>query len=142
MKSKIHEHQKSNFIIVSKKLFLAALLVVGLATFAQDKKERPSRAEMEKMSPEQRNELHLKKMTSELDLNAKQQEQISQIISEKSTKREAMKTERKNKMLEEKKEMDEKMKKILTPEQYEKWNANKEKRRGQMKERMHDRKRD
>jgi len=125
-----------------KKLFLVALLVVGLATFAQERKERPSRAEMEKMSPEQRNELHLKKMTSELDLNAKQQEQISQIISEKSTKREAMKTERKNKMLEEKKEMDEKMKKILTPEQYEKWNANKEKRRGQMKERMHDRKRD
>ena len=128
-----------------KKLIIATLLVVGMSAFAQDKKEmekRHHRDEMEKFTPEQRNQLMLKKMTLELDLNAKQQEQMKQIIAEQSTKREAMRTPRKanqekptsdelfamkNKMLDEQIVMKNKMKSILSPEQFEKWDAMKEK---------------
>lgn len=141
-----------------KRLIITALLVVGLTSFAQNRKEmgnRPGRAEMEKLSPEQRNQLMLKKMTLELDLNAKQQEQVGQIIAEQSLKRESMRAERmakkeserrptaderfalKNKMLDEQIAMKDKMKKILSPEQFEKWNNLKEKhqdRRGDRRE--------
>lgn len=41
MKSKIHEHQKNNIKIVSKKIFLVAFLFVAVAINAQDKKEQP-----------------------------------------------------------------------------------------------------
>ncbi|MNR99761.1 hypothetical protein D3C86_857490 [compost metagenome] len=125
-----------------KNLIVALVLVLGMNSFAQDRKERPSREDMEKFTPEQRNQLMLKKMTLELDLSAKQQEQIGKIIAEKSTKREAMKAEQKakqekptaderfamkNKMLDEKIAMKAKMKTILSPEQFEKWDAMKEK---------------
>ncbi|MFV8327261.1 hypothetical protein [Flavobacterium sp. ZS1P14] len=130
-----------------KKLIIAVLLAVGLSAFAQDKKEmekRPDRAEMEKLTPEQRNQLMLKKMTLDLDLNAKQQTEMKQIIGERSAKREAMRAARKanqekptadalfamkNKMLDEQIAMKNKMKTILSPEQFEKWNA--------MKDRQH-----
>nr|WP_314898132.1 hypothetical protein [uncultured Flavobacterium sp.] len=128
-----------------KKLIIAALLIVGMSAFAQDKKEmkkRPDRAEMEKFTPEQRNQLMLKKMTLDLDLNGKQQEQMKQIIGEQSAKRQSMRASRKanqekptsdelfamkNKMLDEQIVMKNKMKSILSPEQFEKWDAMKEK---------------
>lgn len=133
-----------------KKLFIAALLVVGLSTFAQERKERPNRdnseTSREKLTPEQRSEKHLKKMTTDLSLNEKQQEQVGKIIAEQSTKREAFRANKKaeheamkGKMKEERAAMDAKMKAILTPEQLEKWNANNEKRRSKIKERMHER---
>jgi hypothetical protein len=128
-----------------KKLIIAALLVVGLSASAQDKMEkRPDRAEMEKLTPEQRNQLTLKKMTLDLDLTAQQQEQIKPIIEEQSAKREAMRAARKanqeqptteeraamkNKMLDEQIAMKDKMKNMLSAEQFEKWNAMKEKQR-------------
>jgi Spy/CpxP family protein refolding chaperone len=129
-----------------KRLLIAALLIVGLSSFAQDKKEiekKGNRSPMEQFTPEQRNQLALKKMTLELDLNAKQQEQMKQIIAEQSAKREAMKASRKenkpkptsdelfamkNKRLDEQIAMKAKMKTILSPEQFEKWNALKESR--------------
>jgi len=139
-----------------KKLFIAALLVVGITAFAQDRKEmgnRPDRSEMEKLSPEQRTELMVKKLTLELDLNAKQQEQVKQIVAEQGLKREAMRAERmakkddekkrntdeqfamKNKMLDEQIVMQDKMKSILTPAQFEKWNSQKDKRQGKFQDR-------
>jgi hypothetical protein len=84
-------------------------------------------------------------MTLELDLNAKQQEQFKAIIAEKSAKWEAMKTNHmanktddkrptaderfamKSKMLDEQIDMQNKMKSILSPEQFEKWKHLKEK---------------
>jgi hypothetical protein len=139
-----------------KKLIIAALLVVGMTSFAQERnkmEKRHGRAEMEKFTPEQRNELMLKKMTLELDLSAKQQVQMKSIIIEKSAKREAMMKARKentekptsdqrfamkSKMLDEQIAMKAKMKNILSPEQYKKWDDMKAKhheRRG-----MHQRK--
>lgn len=139
-----------------KNLIIVALLVVGMSAFAQDRKEmgkRPDRAEMEKLSPEQRNQLMLKKMTLELDLNAKQQEQVGQIIAEQSTKREVMMSHHKemkenekkltaderftmkSKMLDEQITMKAKIKNILSPEQFEKWNSLKEKYQQRRRER-------
>ena len=137
-----------------KKLFIVALLVVGMTSFAQERKARPERAKMEQMTPEQRNQLHLKKMTLELDLNASQQKEMSKIIAEQSAKREAKMAERKatkdsvkkltsdeifakkSKMLDEQIVMKERVKKILTPEQYKKWDDMKSKRHHGMKKRM------
>jgi Spy/CpxP family protein refolding chaperone len=138
-----------------KKLFIVALLVVGMTSFAQEKKARPENAKMEQLTPEQRNQLHLKKMTLELDLNASQQKEMSKIIAEQSAKREARMAERKatkdsakkqltsdelfakkNKMLDEQIIMKERMKKILTPEQYKKWDDMKAKKHHGMKKRM------
>jgi len=81
-----------------KKVCIVALLVIGLSSFAQERKERHPKGEMEQMTPEQRNQLHLKKMTLDLDLNAKQQEQLTKILADQSAKREAMKAEHKVKM--------------------------------------------
>ena len=64
-----------------KKLFIAAMLFVGLASFAQDMDQKPARDQKERMTPEQRNEKHLKKMTSELNLDANQQTQIKQLLA-------------------------------------------------------------
>lgn len=126
-----------------KKLIAVALLFVGVTSFAQEKilKEdrKAQRAEIAKLSPEQRNQLHLKELTLELDLTASQQKEMAKIISEQDTKREAIKAEMKtkreankkpttdelfvmkNKMLDEKIAMKERVKKVLTPEQLEKW---------------------
>ena len=140
-----------------KKLIIAALLVVGMSAFAQDKKEmekRHHRDEMGKFTPEQRNQLMLKKMTLELDLNASQQKEMGKVIAEKSAKMEARMKEmkankdsstkptsdemfaRKNRMLDEQIAMKERMKKILTPEQFKKWENRKGKRHHGMKNRM------
>ncbi len=139
-----------------KKLIIAAFLVVGISAFAQDRKEmgnRPDRSEMGKMSPEQRTQLMVKKMTLDLDLNVKQQDQVKQIFAEQVAKREAMRADRmakkedetkqksqdqfamKNKMLDEQIAMQDKMKKILSPEQFQKWDTQKEKRQGKFQER-------
>lgn len=118
---------------------LALIATIGLSTYAQEKKERQAKHEghpMEKFTPEQRNELMLKKMTLELDLNANQQKDMGKLIAEQNAKREAFmkkrkeKTEKptsdemfamKSKMLDEQIAMNSKMKKILSPEQFKKW---------------------
>lgn len=123
-----------------KKLFIVALFVVGMTSFAQERKATIERAQMEQMTLEQRNQLHLKKMTLELDLNASQQKEMSKFIAEQSGKREARMAERKaskdpakkqftaderfakkNQMLDEQILMKERMKKILSADQYKKW---------------------
>jgi protein CpxP len=141
MKSKIQEHKKNNFKIVSKKLIIAALLVVSISAFAQDQNQqdkKSDRGSREMKSPEERNEARLKKLTTDLKLDAKQVEQIKPIIADQTAKREAMMAERmvnrdsQKKMTpeerkaamtarkDEKTAMDNKLKAILTPEQFKK----------------------
>lgn len=140
-----------------KKLIVAALLVVGMTSFAQNNRkmaQRHHRSEMEKFTPEQRNQLMLKRMTLELDLNASQQKEMSKILSEKTAKREARMKEmkadkasntkltsdeifaRKNKMLDEQIAMKDRMRKILNPEQFKKWEEMKGKRHQGMRNKM------
>ncbi len=131
-----------------KKVCIVALLVIGLSSFAQERKERHPKGEMEQLTPEQRNQLHLKKMTLDLDLNTRQQEQLTKILADQSAKREAMKAEHKAKMeeakaisfemkkkiLDEQIEIKNKMKSILSPEQFAKWEMRKEKNGKRMEE--------
>ena len=109
-----------------KKLILAIALVMTTLTFAQDRKQG-----REKLTPEQQSELHVKKMTLDLDLDAQQQKEVKTIFLEQAKKREAkmaeMKAKRekgekpsaderfemKNEMLDNQIEMKAKMKKIL-----------------------------
>ncbi|WP_418262214.1 hypothetical protein [Flavobacterium faecale] len=123
-----------------KKIITTALIaIISITGYAQEKQERHGKHEgqpMEQFTPEQRQELMLKKMTLELDLTTSQQKDMSKIIGEQSAKREAQmknrkaKTEKptsdeifamKSKMLDEQIAMKAKMKKILSPEQFTKW---------------------
>lgn len=133
-----------------KKMFVLAVLMIGMTSFAQEKPAEGIRAEkarMEKMTPEQRNEKHLKKLTADLSLSESQQKQMAAVLSEQSAKREAKRAEREKvmeaKRSERKAEMeatDAKIKAILTPEQTKKWEAMKTERREKAKEKFQDRK--
>lgn len=145
-----------------KKLFIAALLFVGITSFAQDGEmdadQRPPREQRERMTPEERNEKQLKKLTTDLTLNAKQQEQVKQLIAERSAKaeklREARKAQKGTKLTDEqretlKKEMvaerdanDAKMKEILTADQYTKWKKIQEENKDKAKDKMREYRRD
>jgi protein CpxP len=139
-----------------KKLFIAALLFVGVASFAQDADQKPAREPREKLTPEQRTEKHLQKLTTDLNLDANQQAQVKQLLAERSAKAENFKAARadrkdsnvkptaaekeafKKDVMAEKEANDAKMKVILNADQYKKWTAiqeeNKEKAREKMKE--------
>ena len=136
-----------------KKVFLAVLLLVGVAIFAQENRKPGSkRAEMEKMTPEQRSELRLKRMSTILNLTEKQQKEIAPILEEQQQKREkaladfkAMKekgakpsaeerAERAKQRDDDQKAMTEKLQKILTPEQMKKWEEKKERNKERMRE--------
>jgi Spy/CpxP family protein refolding chaperone len=117
-----------------KKVFVAVLLVVGMTTFAQN-----GRTQKERVTPEQQVELQAKKMKLDLDLNDKQAVEIKKIMAEQSKKREAKRAEReakkakdvkptademfqiKSQMLDEQIALKSEMKKVLTPEQFTKW---------------------
>ena len=114
-----------------KKLILSAAFV-AVGTFAMAQQT----TKMQKMDPaqvEQKRADHLKKMQTDLNLTDAQVKQISmlqesrmaerkqnapQIQAERKAKMEAMKTKKMQNEAE--------MKKILTPAQYQKWEANKQ----------------
>ena len=133
-----------------KKLVLMAFLVVGITTFAQEKKEERK----EKFTPEQRVDFQVKKMTKDLNLNDKQAEQVKALVAKEVEKREAKKAEMEAKRTEQTKPSKEEkearrtemkanqeamkaeMKKILTAEQYTKWEQKQEERKEKMMERI------
>ncbi|MGQ7946675.1 hypothetical protein [Flavobacterium sp. WC2509] len=138
-----------------KNLITAALIAfMSVTGFAQEKQDVQKKHQghqgspMEKFTPEQRNQLMLKKMTLELDLTASQQKEMGTIIAEQSAKKEAFlknkKTttekptsdqifEMKMKMLDEQIATKAKVKKILSADQYKKWDELKEHHREGMK---------
>ena len=139
MKSQIHEYSKNNFAIMSKKLIIAALLVISASSFAQEqtaKDEKSNKPKREKQTPEQRGQAQLDKLTKELSLNPQQQEQIKPILAEQNAKLDAFRAERmggnskemsaserdayRAKRQEDKKATDVKLQAILTPEQFKK----------------------
>lgn len=124
-----------------KKLIVTIVLVISSLSFAQEKS---------KISPEQQTELQVKKMTLELDLDTNQQKEIRTILLENAKKREAKKMalkekmakgqkpttdekfEMKSKILDDKIEHKARMKKILKPEQFQKWEQHQENRKEKM----------
>ncbi|WP_431244307.1 hypothetical protein ACQ9BO_08155 [Flavobacterium sp. P21] len=143
-----------------KKLFIATMLFVGVASFAQDMDQKSGRDQRERMTPEQRNEKQLQKLTSELTLDANQQAQVKQLLADRSAKAEKLRetrqankdsgtkltaTEReafKKEMIAERDANDAKMKSILNADQYTKWKKiqeeNKDKAREKMREYRND----
>ncbi len=133
-----------------KKLFVVALLVVGLTTFAQEKEKKGDR---KNMSPEERTEMRVEKMTKELDLNETQQKQVKELLASQKENREEFiekrkeiketaekatkeqRAEMKAKMEKNKEAIKSKMKTILTDEQYKKWESNMEEKKEKMTER-------
>ncbi len=134
-----------------KKLFVMALLLVGITTIAQERNRKQHGTEMEQFTPEQKNQLMLKKMTLELDLNDAQQKEMSVFISDKIAKMESHKSEMKAlkekgvkptnderfamhmKMLDEQIAAKKSMQKILNAKQFEKWASLKEEHKGNPK---------
>lgn len=122
-----------------KKLIVAALLVVGMTTFAQEKNANPLVKASEKVDPKQKSDENLKKLTEELKLDDVQQKQMAEVTADYSAKRQAAAAERKANMAnktkvtaEESKKRNEdrkaerqvykdKVKTILNAEQYAKW---------------------
>lgn len=121
-----------------KKLIVVAILAVSISGIAQERKQYNRREKVE-LSPEQKTELQVKKLTLELDLNAKQQKEISEIMKKQQVKRVALRTEMKakreeikkrnadekfamiNKNLDDRIALKSEMRKVLTPEQAERW---------------------
>jgi len=143
-----------------KKLFIAAMLFVGIASFAQETDQKPAREQRERMTPEQRNEKQLQKLTTELSLDASQQAQVKQLLADRSAKAEKFREARKEKKdsntkptAEEKaafkKQMedevaanDAKMKSILKADQYTKWKTLQEEKKDKMRDKMNEHKKD
>jgi protein CpxP len=135
-----------------KKLIIALVLGIGLTGFAQETTPQQNKASMEKMTPEQRQEKHLQKLTKELTLDAKQQEAVGKILAEKSAKAQDLKTQKearkssgekltpkekmalKNTLQAEKADTEAKMKAILSADQYQKWLDIREENKEKMKE--------
>lgn len=153
MKTNVQNCLINNFKIVGKKLIIAVLLVVTASTFAQQKtKNNSDKGSREMKSPAERVEAQLKKMTKELTLDANQQAKIKEILVLQSDKMEAIKADRmankdskpskedraamKVKRETEKTEMDNSVKAVLNPTQFEKYKAMEEANKAKMKERM------
>lgn len=134
-----------------KKLIIAAVMMIGMTSFAQEKQEKPAgekRHKMERLSPEERNEKQLKKMTADLNLSASQQAEIAKILAEQSANKaeekralsqqeiDQKRNERKNEM----KAKEAKIKAVLTADQLKKHDELKEKRRQEMAAKHQERK--
>ena len=136
-----------------KKLFVLALLLVGTSTFAQERMGENN----DKLTPEQRVNLQIKKLTKELNLSDKQAQELKEIVVKEIEQREGRKAEiqarkaekkkmaseelnaRKLKFEEEKMQTEERMKKILTPEQFSKWTEIRKARKEKMADRIENR---
>lgn len=132
-----------------KRLIIAMLLFAAVNTFAQDVEKNSKKTHIERMTPEERQQKQLQRITAELELNNEQQQQIKQLLAEqtllnksrsehKQRSQAEMKEQRaqlRNKRQENKKMMSEKMKVILNPEQYTTWQTNQEKMEQEIKNR-------
>lgn len=138
-------------------LIIALVFGIGVSGFAQVSTPQPVDSNREKLTPEQRQEKQLARLTKELTLDAKQQEAVRKILAKKSAKTQEAKVQRearkssgqkmtteerqafKAKMLAEKTDTEVRMKAILSEDQYKKWletrEENKDKMRDKIKER-------
>ncbi|MCA6423419.1 MAG: hypothetical protein IM568_11460 [Flavobacterium sp.] len=131
-----------------KKLVVVLLFIVGITAMAQEKEmQRPNGDKFASLSPEQKVEYQVKKMSKDLSLNDKQVKEVKALVTKEIEKRDAIKTEMKalqaKQRIEMKAKMDEEyavmrneMRKILTSEQYTKWEKIHEERREKIKEKM------
>ena len=135
-----------------KNLIIALAFGMGLTGFAQEATPKPNKADMEKMTPEQRQQKQLAYLTKELTLDAKQQEAVGKILSDKKVKMQDVKEQKdtrkasgdkltpeertafRNTMQAEKADTEAKMKAVLSADQYQKWLNLREESKSKMKE--------
>lgn len=138
-----------------RKLLVLALMVVGITTFAQEKEGKLAGGKTN-IDPSKRAEMQAQKLKADLGLNDDQTLQIKNFLTQQVKDREAkrlqmqdirnsgqkptedQKKEMKSKIESERKLADDQMKKILTPQQFEKWKSNMEERREKIKKRLVD----
>ena len=126
-----------------KKLIIAALLI-GATSFAQEK------TNYKQLTPEQRTEKRLGHLKKDLQLNSQQEKQVKQALLDQETSVAALKANKKERkqdqklskeeklafksqVIKEQETMGAKLKTILTPEQFKKWESGKEERMEKMK---------
>lgn len=138
-------------------LIIALVFGIGVSGFAQVSTPQPGDSNREKLTPEQRQEKQLARLTKELTLDAKQQEAVRKILAEKSAKTQEAKVQRearksngqkmtaeerqafKTKMLAEKTDTEVRMKAILSEDQYKKWLETKEENKDKMRDKIKER---
>lgn len=131
-----------------KMWILAMAMMFGVTLSAQGKKERH-----EPLKPEQRTELQVKKMTLALDLTEKQQQDIKKVLLDRNMKKKESRAQFKahresgkkltaddrfalqSKRLDDRIAMKKEMKRILTPEQFEKLQKTHKERSGKITKR-------
>lgn len=139
-----------------KKIFLILLAFSTFTLTAQNRlsekaQQRSHKKEMKsQMTPEQRAELHVKKMTLDLDLNKSQQEKLEKLYVSRFQNRPAGRKpsremtsderfEARSARLDRQIEFRDELKKILTPGQYEKWEELQKERPARNRKQMHQR---
>ena len=132
-----------------KKVFLsAAFVAIGTFAMAQQNSQMKDMKMKDPAKMEQRRADHIEKMQSELNLSTAQVAQIKALQDKKMAERKAsapqMQAERKAKMEQMKAKNEQwnaEMKQILTPEQYTKWENDREIRKEKMLEKREERRR-
>jgi protein CpxP len=131
-----------------KKLLVMALMCVGMTAFAQEKME--GRGGREGMDPAKRAEMQVQKMQKDLGLNDSQVGKLKTVLTQQAQAREAKRAEMEKSraagqkptdaqrdemranMQEERNQLDQQLKSILTPEQYTKWQTIRDERKARM----------
>lgn len=130
-----------------KTFIAAALMLAATSIFAQAKLE----GRAQQLSAEQKTELQVKRMTLDLELTEKQQKEIKSLVLEQNQKLEERRKDRdqrreemakmtkderfkmQSQALDDELAFQAKVKKILTDDQYVKWQAQRERRKDIMK---------
>ena len=131
-----------------KKVFLVALLFVGITTFAQNNNEK--RQNRRNLTSEQKIEKQLDRLKSDLNLDERQTAEVKDLITKRVAKQESKKAEMeaikeknranmKAKLALEEKETSAAMKKILTNDQYAKWEQNRAEKKEKVLEKIKER---
>ena len=112
-----------------KKVLMLGMLLIGMVGMAQNNTVSMRKKDnMEKIDPEKRIDMRVKKMTESLNLTVAQQKQVRQLMEEtqkaqtlKKEERKKIQEQRKSEMQIQRKSYDAKMNTILNAEQSAKW---------------------
>jgi len=103
-------------------------VIFGGIVFSADAQRSQSQRGQERMDPEKRAEMRVNKLAERLDLTEAQREQVFELQLEQEREQDAARQARREEMKENREQMfdrrteqNEKIEKLLTPEQREKW---------------------
>ena len=106
---------------MKKRMFAVMMAAVMMIGTAAAQPQRPEGEKREKPTAEQMAKFRTERMAKELDLNKEQQQQIYDMTLTRINAAQKKSQSDRAAMAAERKSADEKMQKILTPDQYKKW---------------------